>query len=69
MKRTLVMPPDDESIRFERTPRNKGDQTTITITRYDTGMWALNGRPQTSVAAVVWVLAGAVMKLEEESRP
>jgi hypothetical protein len=48
------------------TPRDKGDQTTIPFTRYERGMWALNGRPQTSAAAVAWVLTGAMMKLEEE---
>jgi hypothetical protein len=48
-RRVFVMPPEDSSIRFERTARDAGVRCELVLTRYDNGMWKLNDRPWPTV--------------------
>jgi hypothetical protein len=69
-RRVFEMPPADGSIRFERTPRDAGAQCELKLTRYDNGMWHLNGRPIAGGAPdVLTVLAFGVTAMERSGQP
>ena len=39
------MPNVDQLMRTSRTPEDVGDVLTIQVTRYDNGLWKVNGQP------------------------
>ena len=68
-KRLFAMPPADGSIQFERTPRDAGAQCDLKLTRYDNGMWHLNGRPIADGAPDVLTVLAFVVTTMERSAP
>lgn len=65
MKRTIQIP--DETIQFERTPRDKGLQCTLKVTRYDRAsgaQWAINGKPIGSGLDVAYIVAATLKAME-----
>jgi hypothetical protein len=68
-RRVFEMPPADGSIQFQRTPRDAGVECELKLTRYDKGIWQLNGRPIADGAPdVLTVLAFVVTTMDRSGQ-
>lgn len=55
-----------ETLRINRSDKNKGWQMNLDVVKYDNGMWMVNGRPSDTLAGASVNIAMALVALERK---
>jgi hypothetical protein len=67
MRRSFTIP--DDTIRFERSPQDKGLLCPLTLGIYDNGLWKLNGKVIAGGPLELgWLLMATVQAMEREAQ-